>query len=279
MTTWSKLNWLVTGASSGFGLEITKAVLEAGGQVAAGTRNPDKLAALFERYPDRLLPIAMDVGDPGSTASAAAQAMAKLGDIDVLVNNAGYTLLGAVEEVSEAEYRPLFEVNFFGVAALTKLLLSGMRARRRGFIVNFSSVSGVVGSAGSPYYAAAKFAVEGWSDALRAEGGPFGINVMIVQPGPFRTEFYGAKRLLPAVAIPEYANVHARRSSAIEQLGAQPGDPARGAAAVLAAMEAAKPPARLPLGAIAVDLIRDVYRNKADEAEAWAELSRSADFD
>jgi len=278
LTTWSSLNWLVTGASSGFGLEIVKTVLARGGRVAAATRDPTALADLAAGHAGRLHPVAMDVGDGASIRAAVAEVQAAFGEIDVVVNNAGYTLLGAAEEVSEAEYRPLMEVNFFGVVALTKLLLPGMRARRRGFVVTFSSVSGVVGGPGSPYYAAAKFAVEGWSDSLRAEGKPLGVEVMIVEPGPFRTGFFGEKRLLPASEIGDYANVHARRTNPRERHGAQPGDPARGAAIILEAMESEDIPARLPLGALAVTMIRQVYQAKIDELDAWAARCRQADF-
>jgi len=278
MAPWSGLNWLVTGASGGFGLEITKAVLARGGRVAAASRSPAALAELAAACPGRLHPVEMDVGDGASIRVAAAEAQAALGQVDVLVNNAGYTLVGAVEELSELEYRPLLEVNFFGVVALTKLLLPGMRERRRGFVVNFSSVSGVVGGPGSPYYAAAKFAIEGWSDSLRAEGKPLGVEVMIVEPGPFRTGFFGGMRPRPALQLADYANVTARREDPRERRGAQPGDPARGAAVILDAMESRNPPARLPLGGLAVSMIRQVYQAKIDELDAWADRCRQADF-
>jgi len=278
LTQWSRLSWLITGASSGFGLELAKAVLAAGGRVAAATRDPTRLADLAAQHEGRLFPVAMDVGDGASIRTAAAQVAATFGPVDVLVNNAGYSLVGAIEEVDEAEYRPVLELNFFGVVALTRLLLPGMRARRRGFVVNFSSVSGVVGPPGSGFYAAAKFAVEGWSDSLRAEGAPLGIGVMVVEPGPFRTEFFGEKRLYPAREIADYVNVRARRERPAEQPGAQPGDPARGAAVIIEAMQSAAPPARLPLGSIAADLIPQIYRDRIAEAEAWADRSRQADF-
>ena len=275
---WNQATWLVTGASGGFGLEIVKAVLGAGGRVAAATRRPELLEVLRSEHPESLLPIALDPGYCRSIQSAVDLALGAYGPIDVLVNNAGYTLVGAVEEIREAEYRALMDVNFFGAVALTQQLLPAMRANKRGFIVNFSSVSGVVGAPGSGFYAAAKFALEGWSDSLRAEVGPLGIDVMLVEPGPFRTPFFSDRQAVSARAIQEYANVRERETRQTEQPGKQPGDPARGAAAILQAMQDDRPPARLVLGALAIDIIARTYRAKLDEVRAWEHLSRTADF-
>ncbi len=194
MSGWQTCNWLVTGASSGFGRAIVEAVLAQGGRVAAASRNPDAFAELVAAHGNRLVPVSLDVGDAASLTRGLAEAEIHLSTIDVLVNNAGYGLLGAIEETSEAEYRALFEVNFFGLVALTKAVLPGMRARNKGFVVNFSSVSGVLGPAGSGFYAASKFAVEGFSESLRREVRPLGIETMVVEPGPFRTGFFGGAR-------------------------------------------------------------------------------------
>jgi NAD(P)-dependent dehydrogenase (short-subunit alcohol dehydrogenase family) len=278
MTSWAERNWLITGASSGFGLALTEKVLERGGRVAAATRNPAGLDGLAARYGDRLVPVRLDVGDRESIPAGLAEVARRFGEVDVLVNNAGHGLVGSVEETSEAEYRALMEVNFFGLVAVTKALLPAMRARRSGAVINFSSVSGVTGPPGSGFYAASKFAVEGLSDSLLHECRPLGIHVMVVEPGPFRTGFFGAARQLSETRIADYASVEKRRSSSQEQPGRQPGDPARGSEVILDALDSEAPPRRLVLGALAVDLIAAAYEQRRQEVEAWADQSRRADI-
>jgi short-subunit dehydrogenase len=266
--------WLITGASSGLGLALAQAVVRRGGIVLAATRRPDTLAEVAQRWPGRLIPFALDAGDTGG----AAEAVARAGQIDVLVNNAGYGLLGAVEETSEAEARVQLEVNFFGPAAITRAVLPQMRERGLGLIVNVTSVSGVLGQPGSAYYAASKFAVEGFSDALRKECAPLGIRVMIVEPGPVRTDFFDRGRKFAAERIADYELVEARRQSSGERPGVQAGDPVRCAGAILQALASDTPPERLALGAPATEVIEATLEYRLGEVRRLAPLARSADF-
>jgi len=277
MTDWLSLPWLVTGASSGLGRAIVGAVLDRGGTVAAGTRNPSAFSN-SDRGSGHLLPIKLDAADAASIAAAIREAEALLGAIGVLVNNAGYGLVGAVEETSEAEYRALFEVNFFGAVAATKAVLPGMRERGRGFIVNMSSVSGIAARAGSGFYAASKFALEGLSEALREECRPLGIETMIVEPGAFRTGFYGDARTLARSRVDAYREVARRRLSPAEGLGAQPGDPDRAARIILDAMHHSAPPQRLVLGAAAVKVIEGAHQRRLEEVRTQFVSAGEADF-
>jgi NAD(P)-dependent dehydrogenase (short-subunit alcohol dehydrogenase family) len=278
MTSWSERNWLITGASSGFGLALAEKVLGRGGRVAAASRNPAALASLAAEHGERLFPVRLDVGDPTSVMAGLAEVEQCFGPVNVLVNNAGHGLIGSVEETGEAEYRALMEVNFFGAVAVIKGLLPGMRARRSGAIINFSSVSGITGPPGSGFYAASKFALEGLSDSLRNECRPLGIHVMVVEPGPFRTGFFGVERKLAQTRIADYLSVEKRRTSLHEQPGRQPGDPARGSDVILDALDSGDPPERLALGAMAVDIIGATYDKRRQELDRWAEQSRRADL-
>jgi NADP-dependent 3-hydroxy acid dehydrogenase YdfG len=195
----SKGTWFITGASSGFGREIALAVIASGGKVVATARNPSVLDAIVQSAPERAMAVGLDVTDKQQLANAIAAAERRFGSIDVLVNNAGYGLIGNIEEADEAAIRRVFEVNFFGMVAVTRALLPGFRARRRGWIVNISSVAGLVGLTASGFYSASKFAMEGFSEALRSELEPFGIGLMMVEPGMFRTEFLGSAVVRPAV--------------------------------------------------------------------------------
>jgi len=277
MTDWLSLSWLVTGASSGLGRAIVGAVLDRGGTVAAGTRSPSAFSN-SDRGSGRLLPIKLDAADAASIAAGIGEAEALLGPIGVLVNNAGYGLVGAVEETSEAEYRALFEVNFFGAVAATKAVLPGMRERGRGFIVNMSSVSGIAARAGSGFYAASKFALEGLSEALREECLPLGIETMIVEPGAFRTDFYGDARTLARSRVDAYREVARRRLSPAERLGAQPGNPDRAARIILDAMHQSPPPQRLVLGAAAARVLEAAHQRRLDEVRCQLVSAGEADF-
>ena len=277
MTEWSRKNWLVTGASQGFGRAFVEAILGAGGKVAALTRSPDALADLQTSAGERLRICEVDITDQAATEAVIDQLERDFGGIDVLANNAGYGLLGGVEETSDLEARAIFEVNFFAAAALTRAVLPGMRGRRHGFIVNISSVSGVQGLPGSGYYAATKFALEGLTEALRRECRELGIGAMIVEPGPFRTGFMVASRKHTAVRIDDYTVLARRRASEASLTDDVMQDPHRGVAAILVAMQSDAPPERLPLGDWAAELVRERYKQRMDEALLWRSVAASAD--
>lgn len=269
--------WLITGCSTGFGRELVRAVVTHGHRVVATARNP---ASLDEFAADpAILTAALDVTRPPDIADAVRAAESRFGRIDVLVNNAGYGYLSAVEEGEDDEVRAMFEANFFGLVNVTKAVLPGMRARRSGHIVNISSMGGLIGFAGIGYYNATKFAVEGLSEALAKECAPLGIRVTVVEPGPFRTDWGGRSLKVPKTAIPDYAETAGARRTTIQGYsGQQPGDPVRAVAAIIAAVEAPAPPLHLLLGRVAYDGVAAKLKVFAAEMEAWREVSLGADF-
>ncbi|WAL66049.1 oxidoreductase [Amycolatopsis cynarae] len=267
--------WLITGCSAGFGRELTLAALKAGDLVMATARHPERLADLVAEWGDRLRTCALDVTDSPSVEAAVATTLAEFGRIDVVVNNAGHGSVGAVEELTMEELRALMEVMFFGAVAVTKAVLPHLREQGSGTIVQMSSMGGQLSMPGFGAYCAAKFALEGLSEALAAEVAPFGVRVLIVEPGAFRTEFGGA-RMHRSREIPAYRVSTADTRAAVDSMdGTQPGDPAKAAAAILRVLAEERPPLRLALGADAVDAIRahqDAMRADLDE---WAEVSTS----
>jgi len=273
--------WLITGASSGFGRELAEAALAAGDTVVAAARRTDPLADLAEAHPGRVDAVSLDVTDQAEAARVVAAAVARHGRIDVLVNNAGRGLVGAVEETSDAELRDLMELHFFGPAALTRAVLPHMRARRSGAIVQLTSMGGRMSFAGVGGYSATKFALEGLTEALAGEVAPYGIKVMIVEPGAFRTSFAGGAALQQSVTqLDAYADsVGALRTALPESDGKQPGDPARAAAAILRALDAEATPLRLALGTDAVEAIGDYLDTARAELSRWESVGRGADFD
>ena len=235
--------WFITGCSTGFGRELARLVLERGWRAVVTARKPDQVADLVERHKDRALALALDVTDGAQIAATAKAAQDRFGGIDVLVNNAGYGYLAAVEEGEDAEVRAMFEANFFGLAAMTRAVLPGMRARRSGCIVNISSIGGLASFPATGYYHATKYAVEGLSESLAQEVGPLGIKVVIVEPGPFRTNWAGPSIKQSAIRLADYEpTAGARRAQTEARSGKQPGDPVRAAEAIIAAVEAAEPP-------------------------------------
>ncbi|MEV4759923.1 oxidoreductase [Micromonospora sp. NPDC049559] len=271
--------WLITGASSGFGRAITEAALRAGDTVVATARRPETLKDLVAAYPDRASAVELDVTDPGRIAAVVAQVMLWYGRIDVLVNNAGRGLVGAVEETTDRELRDLMELHFFGPAALTRAVLPHMRGQGSGAVVQLSSMGGRLSFAGVSAYSATKFALEGFSEALAAEVAPFGIKVLIVEPGAFRTGFNGAGALLRSPALDAYADsVGAVAANLTADDGRQPGDPARAAEAILAALDADPTPLRLPLGNDAADAISASLDRARAEFLAWEPAARDVDF-
>ncbi|MFB7462082.1 oxidoreductase [Streptomyces sp. NPDC056224] len=272
--------WLITGASSGFGLTLTEAVLAAGDTVVAAVRRPDSLAALAAAHPERLVPIAVDVTDTARADEVVGEVVNRLGRIDVLVNNAGRGLLGAVEETSDTELRELMELHFFGPAALTRAALPHMRARKSGAVVQMSSMGGRLAFPGVGAYCATKFALEGLTEALAAEVAAFGIKALIVEPGSFRTGFAGGNALRHTAVLPAYDDVVGPvRQGMPATDGHQPGDPVKAAAAILAALDAENTPLRLVLGNDAVDFITARTEATRAEALAWESVSRGTDFD
>ncbi|WP_278265928.1 oxidoreductase [Nocardia sp. AG03] len=272
--------WLVTGASSGFGRAITRAAIDAGDTVIAVARRTAALDDLVAAHPDRIEAIALDVTETDRVEAVVADIVARHGRIDVLVNNAGRTHVGAVEETTDAELRALFDLHVFGPAALTRAVLPHMRARRSGAIVQMSSVGGQLSFAGFGAYSATKFALEGLSEALAAEVEPYGITVLIVEPGAFRTGLFGPGAAAFSTDSGVYTDtVGSTRDMVSGGDGTQAGDPAKAAAAIRAALSAEKPPLRLTLGADAVDAVLGHLDAVRDDVTTWEAVSRATTVD
>jgi NAD(P)-dependent dehydrogenase (short-subunit alcohol dehydrogenase family) len=264
--------WLITGASSG--LALAAAALEAGDSVVGVSRRAAALAELAAAYPGRVSTVALDVTD----AERLPELVDGLGRIDVLVNCAGRALIGAAEETTMRELRDLMDLHFFSPVALTQAVLPGMRSRGSGAIVQISSMGGRMSFAGVSAYSATKFALEGWSEALAAEVAPFGIQVLIVEPGAFRTGLQGGAMRM-STPLPEYEEIVGPvRKMQSDYNGTQPGDPAKAAAAVLAALDSSSPPLRLVLGPDAADAISAADSRTREEFAAWEHVTRGTDF-
>ncbi|AKT38641.1 oxidoreductase [Chondromyces crocatus] len=271
--------WLITGASRGLGAEITRAALDKGDAVVATARSPRDITARFGEH-ERLFPVALDVADERQAQTAIQAAIERFGHIDVLVNNAGFGVLGAAEETSDAETRAVFDTNVFGVLRVLRAALPHFRARRSGHIINISSIGGFSGAAGYAVYAATKFALEGLSESLADEVAPLGIRVTIVEPGYFRTDFLSGGSLRPtAQQIADYADTVGKvRVMSSERNGRQPGDPALAAQAVVTIAHAEQPPLRLPLGLDAIARNRQKLADVAREMDVWQALGESTWF-
>ena len=275
--------WFITGAARGLGYELALHALEAGANVVATARDLGQAEAAFAATPGfagRLLPAALDITDEGQAMATAEAAAARFGSIDVLVNNAGRGLLGAVEEATAAEVAAVFATNVFGLLNVTRAVLPHMRAVHSGHIVNISSMGGFAQVAGWGVYGATKFAVEGLSEAMQAELSPLGIKVTIVEPGSFRTSFLdGSSLRTTAKELPDYAPTAGRvRQAVAASNGGQVNDPARGAAAIYAAVTAAQPPTRFQVGPDAVAMVEAKLVRVRDELEAWRSLASSTLF-
>ncbi|MEU2023597.1 oxidoreductase [Streptomyces sp. NPDC016469] len=272
--------WLITGASSGFGRSIAEAALAAGDTVVATARRPEALDALVAAHPDRAVAVQLDVTDTARIADVVADTVLWYGRIDVLVNNAGMGLIGAVEETSDRELRDLMDLHFFGPAALVRAVLPHMRRNGSGAVVQMSSMGGRFTFPGVGGYSATKFALEGLSEALAAEVAPHGIKVLIVEPGSFRTGFAGGGALRQSAPLDAYADsVGPVRSGLPDSDGKQEGDPAKAAAAILTALDAGDTPLRLPLGNDATDAVLGALDASRAEVLAWEKVSRSTGFD
>ncbi len=270
--------WLITGASSGFGRAITDAAVAADDTVIATARNAAVLSGTAAAHPGQVEALALDVTDTAAIEAAVQDVTARHGRIDVLVNNAGRGHVGAAEETSDADLRSLFDVHVFGPAALTRAVLPQMRERRSGAIVQMSSMGGQMSFAGFSAYSGTKFALEGMSEALAEEVRPLGIKVLIVEPGAFRTGLFGSTTASEEIA--DYAaTVGPTRQMIQDNDGHQPGDPAKAAAAIIAAIDAPGTPLRLPLGDDAVDAISGHLDGIRAELTAWEKTARDTHLD
>ncbi|OCB48372.1 short-chain dehydrogenase/reductase [Mycobacterium vulneris] len=273
--------WFITGGTpGGFGVAFAEAALETGDRVVLTSRRPQELAAWAEQYGDAVLVVPLELTDAAQVRRAVQAAEEHFGGIDVLVNNAGRGWYGSIEGMDESALRAMFELNFFAVLSVTRAVLPGMRARGNGWIVNVSSVAGLVSAVGFGYYSATKFAIEAITDALRDEVAAQGISVLTVEPGAFRTNAYAGFANEPvAEAIPEYHDMLEQvRAVFVGMDGVQPGDPRRGARAVIAAMAQDPPPRRLILGNSGYDAVIDALEKDLADIRANETISRSADF-
>lgn len=275
----SARTWFITGASTGFGRMLAEQLLKRGERVAATARDVAKVQDLETQYPETARAFPLDVTRPAEIEKAAHQAIATFGHIDVLVNNAGYGVSGAIEEVAEGEFEPMFQTNIYGLIRTTRAFLPHFRQRRSGHIFNFSSIAGLVGGAGWGFYNTTKFAVEGFSEALAAEMKPLGVHVTVIEPGPFRTDFLGRSGKLAQRELPEYAQTAGKARNYLKsQSGKQPGDPQKAIEAVIAVADAPEPPIHLLLGKVALTRFRDKLSTWQKEIAAWETVTTGADY-
>jgi NAD(P)-dependent dehydrogenase (short-subunit alcohol dehydrogenase family) len=271
--------WFITGCSSGFGKELVKAVLTAGDRVAATARDTESLSWLATEDPARAITLQLDVTKPQQVRESLDAAIKHFGRIDVLVNNAGYGLLGAIEEVTDEQARQQFEVNVFGALDVIRTALPQFRKQRSGHILNISSVGGFVAFPGVGIYNASKFALEAISESLCKEVSPLGIRVTLIEPGPFRTDWAGRSSVV-AADIGDYAATAGIRKQTIRGYsGTQAGDPYKAALAMIRVVESENPPLRLPLGATALDSIRCKIHQVAKELNEWESVTVNTAFD
>ena len=270
--------YFITGCSTGFGRNLAMEALQQGNQVAVTARNTDDVQDIVTQFPDKAVAIKLDVTNAQEVAAAVKQAQEKFGRIDVLVNNAGIGYFGAIEESEEVEYRRMFEINFFGLAAVTNAVLPFMRAQRSGHIVNISSIGGMVAFPGVGFYNATKFAVTGYSESLAKELAPLGIKVTVVAPSGFRTDWAGRSANNTKTVIADYAaTAHTNQNTIRGYSGNQPGDPARAAKAIIKAVESDTPPVRLLLGNGALKGARNKIAEMQQDIDTWEETTVWAD--
>ncbi|WP_144112959.1 oxidoreductase [Paraburkholderia sp. BCC1886] len=271
--------WLITGCSTGFGRELARLVLERGWRAVVTARDPSKVKDIAEAHGDRALVLALDVTKPKDIENVVAQAEKHFGRIDALVNNAGYGYLAAIEEGEDDEVRAMFETNVFGLVDMTKAVLPIMRAQHSGLIVNVSSIGGIASFAATGYYHATKYAVEGLSESLATEVKPLGIGVLLVEPGPFRTNWAGPSIKQSATVIDDYKGTAGERRQQTEaRSGKQAGDPVRAAQAIIDAALSDNPPLRLLLGKTALELARKKLDFLRGDFDAWEATTIGADF-
>lgn len=271
--------WLITGCSTGFGRELARQLLENGYRVVVTARDASKIQDLAAIDKENALAIDLDVNDAARVKEAIEKTVERFGKIDVLVNNAGFGYFGSIEESDEREVRSMFETNFWGLSAMTQAVLPIMRKQRSGTIVNISSIGGFVGNPGVGFYNATKFAVNGFSEALKKEVEPLGIKVLLVQPSGFRTDWAGRSAEDAPATIDDYAETADKNKETIRGLsGRQPGDPVRAAKAIIEAVERKDSPFNLLLGKAALRGARMKLENLQKDFDANAEISEGADF-
>jgi NAD(P)-dependent dehydrogenase (short-subunit alcohol dehydrogenase family) len=271
--------WFITGASTGFGRLLAEEVLKAGGRVIATARKVTQIQDLVQKYPETARAFELDVTKPQQIEAVAKDATAAFGQVDVLVNNAGYGFAGGIEEADEQEFLPVFETDVLGLIRVTRAFLPQFRKQRSGNIINVSSMAGLAGTAGWGYYNASKFAVEGFSEALAQEMAPLGVKVTIVEPGPFRTDFLGRSGVVAKRIIPDYLEtVGKTRAYFYENAGKQRGDPMKAVQAMMDVVESANPPLHLILGAQAYNRFKGKLEKWREEMAAYESVTLGADF-
>ena len=271
--------WLITGCSTGIGREIARAALESGARVALTARDASRVQDLAQVYPAHSIALALDVTSQAQIDAAIAETESSFGRIDVLVNNAGYGYVAAVEEGEDAEVRTMFDTNFFGAVAMIKAALPGMRGRRSGYIVNVSSMTGLISNPGAVYYSASKFALESLSEGLAKEVAPFGIRVSVIEPGFFRTDWSGRSMKETGQSIDAYADtVGVRRRMIRDAHGEQSGDPRRVGDAVVMLSRLEKPPLRLLLGRDVYDAFREKLGSLQQSIAEWEAVTLDVEF-
>jgi NAD(P)-dependent dehydrogenase (short-subunit alcohol dehydrogenase family) len=271
--------WLITGCSSGLGLAFAEQVLKQGYNAIITSRKLEDIQNLADEYPDTAFALSLDVTNNEQISSVLEQAETRFGSIDVLLNNAGYGYRAAVEEGDDDDVRALFDTNFFGTVSMIKAVLPCMRNRKSGTIFNVSSIGGRFSSPGSGYYSAAKYALEGMSDALRKEVTPLGIRVVVIEPGAFRTDFAGRSLKGAKTNISDYdETVGPRRKENDKSSGTQPGDPNKAAQAIIELVESEQVPFRILLGTDAIKIITGELEAQKLELETWKHISIKTDF-
>ncbi|MGH8778062.1 oxidoreductase [Paraburkholderia sp.] len=271
--------WLITGCSKGLGQALARQALESGYRVVVSARDASTVQDLVTEYGDAAVAVELDVTQPDQVTAAVAAAEARFGAIDVLVNNAGYGYLAAIEEGEDADVRAMFETNVFGSWNMIKAVLPGMRERGRGHVVNISSVGGLTTFPAVGFYHMAKFAVEGLSETLAKEIAAFGLGVTVVEPGAFRTDFRGGSMKQSNVRLPAYADTVGKvRDGVLAAHGKQQGDPVLGSKAIITALQADRPPLHLVIGGDALDLIRNKIADLQHDLDTWETLTRSTNL-
>jgi len=271
--------WFITGCSTGFGRELAIHTLSLGYPTVVTARKPEQVADIVKTAPDLALPLELDVTNPAQVTSAIKAAEDKFGRIDVLVNNAGIGYFGSFEESELTDVEKMFAINLWGLVSATRAVLPGMRKRRSGTIVNISSMGGLAAFPTFSFYHGTKFAVEGISESLAQEVAPLGIKVLVVEPGPFRTDWAGRSANEAPRTIPDYDETSGKRTQSTRGYsGKQPGDPVRAAKAIVEAVESPNPPLHLLLGKVALKAARAKVTALTRDIDTWAKVSEGADF-